>query len=51
MARGRSQQAAALSAEMGGSHERGIEQVEAGLAAMGDGRAMGLKKSGVRIAA
>ena len=46
MARGRSQQAAALSAEMGGSHERSIEQAEAGLAAMGSGRAMGLKKSG-----
>ena len=46
VARGRSQQAAALSAEMGGSHERSIEQAEAGLAAMGSGRAMGLKKSG-----
>ena len=52
VAEGRSQQAAAFCAEMGGSHERGIEQVEAGLAAMGDGRAMGLKKSGeLRIAA
>ena len=39
MAEGRSQQAAAFCAEMGGSHERGSEQVEAGLA-------MGLKKSG-----
>ena len=37
VAEGRSQQAAAFCAEMGGSHERGIEQVEAGLAAMGDG--------------
>ena len=36
VAEGRSQQAAAFCAEMGGSHERGIEQVEA----------MGLKKSG-----
>ena len=46
VAKGRSQQAAALSAEIGGSHERSIEQAEAGLAAMGNGRAMGLKKSG-----
>ena len=36
VAEGRSQQAAAFCAEMGGSHERGIEQVEA----------VGLKKSG-----
>ena len=39
--------AAAFCAEVGGSHERSTaEQAEAGLAAMGEARAMGLKKSG-----